>query len=733
MVVCTGVSGSGKSSLAFGVVYAEAQRRIFLTLPQRQRGGMPSRPAFAGLTGLPPAIGLSQRGSEGLGPRCTVGTVAEVLEDLRSEWVRHGTLHCPGCGKALEVMGTDAIVRRLAAGPEGEKLVLLAPIVRQQKTGMKALLSEMERAGFLRIRLDGEVLAVDEVGVLDSRIPHDLDVVVDRFKRSADRLDRLQESVETGLKLGKGRLFVEEGGRLSRFSNRYQCPDCERTLAVPSSRGLNWNSPAGWCIECRGLGCENCGGTRLNEAARSLKVGEHSLPEVCTWSLRRLWEWIEEKRGFEDAKIRIRFLLRVGLGYLSLDRPADSLSTGELQRLRLSACAASPLEGVLYVLDEPTAGLHPGETGELLGLLREMVEEGASLLVVEHDPQVVAAADWVVDLGPGAGAEGGHILFEGRPEQLLETDTPTGRWLSGREQIPLRTKRRETGKIRVTGARGRGTSRGDWELPLGGILGVTGPSGAGKRSLILETVGRALSARLGMKGPEPLPFERLEGTVERVVWADVGEMGRSPRAMVATLTGVWGGIRALLAHTPEARQRGFGPERFGFHAGGGRCEACLGTGVRRHGVPCEVCEGRRFDASTLSVRWKGHSADDLLRLSIREARRLFTHHRRLARVLERLESLGLGYLPLGQRGDQISGGERQRLRLGRELERSQLLPGTLYLLQEPSVGLHPADVERLVACLRGMVDGGASVWLIDQDPALLSACDWVLEMSGSSS
>ncbi|HND30742.1 MAG TPA: hypothetical protein PLA94_12115, partial [Myxococcota bacterium] len=522
------------------------------------------------------------------------------------------------------------------------------------------------------------------------------------------------------------------------YVGRPICPNCEAALPELSPQLFSRESPAGACVHCKGLGCAHCAQTGLRPEAQSLRLEGLSLGELEALPLRRLESWLREHRGgppliSEELEKRLLLLERCGLGYLCCGRTVDSLSNGELQRLRLSTVLGSSLSGMLYVLDEPTAGLSPSEVQPLLELLRERVQAGNTVIVVEHDPLVVWAADHVVDFGPGAGPKGGRIVFEGSPERLAQAETITGRWLSEREKLPVPDRKVPSSFIYVKGASGNNLKDVSLGLPLGVLLGVGGPSGAGKSSLIFDTLGRSLLKRLGGGGPEPLPCHSLEfrqDQVQRVILADPGPAGRSNRSTVATLCGLWGGIRLLLSMTAEAKARGFGPERFGLGAGPGRCGACGGLGLRRLSLellptlelPCERCGGQRWDSSTLSVRWKGKNAAELLALSVAEARRLFTHHRRLAKVLQRLEDLGLGYLSLGQRGSTLSGGERQRLRLARELERSGEVPGTLYLLDEPSVGLHPSDVEYLLVALRGLVAAGGTVWVVDSDPALLQAC-----------
>lgn len=738
LIVFTGPSGSGKSSLAFSTIYTESQRRFVETLSPslRRRLGQAARPDFESLLPLPPTFGLAQLGAENWGARSTVGSLGELRPLVVAQLLARGQAHCPACGTAVQVRSPDHIAELLAAGPPGAKLLLFARVMRGQKSGFKATLSELSRAGFVRVRLDGELLEIEDVGPVDSRQPHDLEVLVDRLKLGPERLDRLRESVETGLRIGKGSLIAEIDGVATHFVGRPVCPSCEATLPELSPQLFSRESPAGACADCKGVGCATCRQTGLRGAAQSLKLEGLSLPELESLPVHRLRIWLQQHPGgpaliAEELDKRLLFLERCGLGYLCAGRSVDSLSSGELQRLRLSTVLGSSLSGMMYILDEPTAGLSPSEVQPLLDLLRERVEAGNTVIVVEHDPMVMRAADHVVDFGPGAGPKGGRIVFEGSPKGLEKADTITGRWLSGRETLETALSPPCRGLIHVKGASGNNLKDLSLTLPLGVLLGVGGTSGAGKSSLIFDTVGRALRQRLGEGGQTPLPVEHVEGPVSRVIMADPGPAGRSNRSTVATLCGLWAGIRLLLSMTAEAKTRGFGPERFGLGAGPGRCGGCGGLGLRRLSLellptlelPCDRCGGQRWDSSTLSVRWKGKNAAELLALSVAEARRLFTHHRRIARVLQRLEDLGLGYLSMGQRGSTLSGGERQRLRLARELERSSEVAGTLYLLDEPSVGLHPSDVSFLLTALRGLVAAGGTVWIVDPDPALLGACD----------
>jgi excinuclease ABC subunit A len=840
LIVFTGPSGSGKSSLAFDTLHAESQRRFVEALSSyvRQQFGPTRKPAYELLTGLTPSIGVAQRGLVAPSPRATVATLTEVHDLLRVLWARCGEPHCPRCDRPVNRTPADGIVRALAALPVGARLVICAPVARARVGGIKGLLDGLGSQGFARVRLDGVTVALDEVPPVDARVPHDVDVVVDRLKAGPDRRERLQEAVDTALRVGKGALVAEVDGADRSFASVLRCLACDLDLPELSPRLFSFNSPVGACPDCQGLGvtravdpdrlvtdpartladgavegrrgaakrsleaavrargvatdvpwrelpwehrhlvlygdppestrsprlegavalaerkegvavvettCPSCAGARLGPAARAVRVGGRSLPvfaSLTTADARATLDALPDSPVLaplrEELGRRLDFLLRTGLGYLTLDRGAATLSGGELQRLRLAAQAGNQLSGVLYVLDEPTAGLHPEDTRALVAVLVELRDAGNTVLVVEHDLDVVRAADLVVDFGPGAGRQGGQVTFVGTPTALLEADTATGRWLSGREHIEPGSARPPARWLTLHGARGHNLDVPQVRLPLGALVAVTGVSGAGKSSLVDDTLGRALTRRLGGGGPDPLPFDNLDGveTIHRLVRVDQAPLGRSSRSNPATAVKVWDAIRQLFAKTPEARMRGFGPERFLFNQPGGRCEACEGEGVRRVAmhflpdvtVPCEVCDGRRFDEATLAVTYKGASIADVLAMAVRDARSHFAPVPAIATPLATLDALGLGYLALGQPGDTLSGGEAQRVKLARELGRRGEVAGTLYLLDEPSVGLHPADVALLVDALRQLVEQGGSVLAVEHDPLLLGACDWLVEL-----
>jgi len=836
LIVFTGVSGSGKSSLAFATLFAESQRRFIEALAPHARGrfGALHKPAFDHLDGLVPALGLSQRGVASPSARSTVGTLTELADLLRIAWSRMGRMRCPRCASDVDVASFDQIVRAVLAMPEGARLTVAAPVARGRVGPLAGLAAEIGRQGFTRIRVDGVPWAVDEPIPADPRVPHDVDVVVDRIRAGPDKRDRVQDAIGTALKAGDGAVVVIEEEAVHTWSTGGRCVRCALPLPPNTPRLYSFNAPTGACPGCDGLGlvdavdegavvvdperslregaleggrrlleeaeargvgldapwrtlpweerdrvlhgdgewsgaigwarerirsgrasdrlrrrvssepCRDCGGARLGPVAREVRVADTTLPGLLALPLGDARAFVArlapppELAGLHEELLhRLDVLLRSGLGHLSLDRGAATLSAGELQRVRLGAQVGNQLSGVLYVLDEPTAGLHPADTAALVELLRGLRDAGNTVLAVEHDPAVIEAADLVVDFGPGAGAAGGRVVFQGPPEALRQADTETGRWLAGRGELPA-PRPVGTAWIRLRGARGHNLQGVELAVPLRALVGVTGVSGAGKSSLVFDTLGAALAARLDGTRDAALPYEAIEGAdaVRRLQRVDGTGFGSSTRANVATAARFWDDVRELYARTPEARLRGFGPERFSFNLPGGRCEACKGEGARTVDLhllpsvtlPCEVCDGKRFDEATLAVTWRGASIADLLALPVRAARPLFAHQSGIAGALATLDELGLGYLPLGQPADTWSGGEAQRVRLARELARPGEIDGTLYLLDEPSVGLHPADVAVLARALRRLADAGGTVVIVEHDPVFLRACDWLVEL-----
>lgn len=823
LIVVCGVSGSGKSSLAFDTLHAECQRRFVESLSSfvRSQVGQAPRPAFEQMSGLLPSISVAQRGTSGPGSRATVATAAELYDLYRLLFARIGEQSCATCGKPVRIWSADQVVRDLSRIEPGTRLVFLAEVPITQD--LSRLVRELVKQGFLRARIDGVMVQLDEFVPLPQIKPHRVEVVLDRIVAGPDRLERVQEAVAAGLKTGRGRLTVTVGEDERRYSAQSACSHCDAPVPLLSPRLFSFNTPTGACPDCQGLGfvrqvddtllvdprlslaqgailvwtntqrtamlkwaanqniltdtpwsqlpwearervlggdgttdgarvlaakradgpwmvettCTSCGGARLNAGARAVRIRGTTLPEAlaqtvaeATALLRQIEQTAITTPICEELQRRLEFLARVGLDYLALDRPAASLSNGEFQRLRLGAQLGNQLSGVLYVLDEPTAGLHPADTARLCNLLRELVDQGNSVVVVEHDPRVVAAADLVVEIGPGPGTDGGLLTFLGTPAELYASDTVSGRWMSGRAKLPPHARLQPRSWLTVVGMTGRNL-RGDARIPLGVLAGFAGPSGSGKSSLLFDLLAPALGGR------PALAHAAIEGVrPERIVRVDGAPLAKVGRSSLATATKLWEPIRQLLARTATAKERGFGPERFSTATPGGRCETCAGEGARRVAmhflpdvvVPCEACEGKRFDEATLSVTYRGFSAGDLLALPVRKAREVFGAIPGLSGLLETLDTLGLGYVALGQSVESLSGGEAQRLKLARELGKPGEVAGSLYLLDEPTVGLHPADTLHLVEALRRLVTLGASVVAIEHDELFLGACDWVVEM-----
>jgi len=756
LIVFTGVSGSGKSSLAFDTLHAEGRRRLVDALASSQRAllNAGSRPAVDAISGLPPTLAVAQRGGAAAGRRTTVGTLTDVTPLLRILFARCGVQHCPTCDRIVTPRPPEAIVAAISASPAGKHLTLLAPRVRGEAGSHRSLLKGMQEAGFVRARVDGALVRLEDLPPLDARVPHDIDVVVDRIRTGPGKEGRLAESVRLALKAGDGRVIAELDGEDLFFSEKAWCGHCQASWPALSVRLLSFNRPGGACETCGGLGvveedeqrspCGSCGGGRLSPVGAAIRLSGESLPAL---SARPLAEVAERLDAVGDPGVapvvaelrhRLTVLSDVGLGYLALDRVGPTLSGGELQRVRLAGCAGSQLTGVLYVLDEPTAGLHPHDTTRLITLMERLRDAGGTVLVVEHDPAVIAAADHCVDFGPGAGPEGGAVVFEGSPEALAAADTPTGRWLSGRAEAPPRPGRKPRRYLTLRGARGHNLAGLDARFALRTFTVVTGVSGAGKSSLVFDTLQRALAGQLGLTGPAPLPFDTLEGAEDtlRLVSVDDAPVGRSPRSMPATALQIWDPIRRLFAATKEARIRGFSASHFSLAHRGGRCEACRGQGAVEVDlgflagvyVTCDHCQGRRFAPDTLAVRYRDLDLSEVLALTVAEARERFAGHPSLDGPLSAADAVGLGYLPLGRGAQTLSGGEARRVKLARELGRGGQKAGTIVLLDEPGTGLHPQDVAGVIEVLHRMVDAGSTVIAVAHDPMVVAAADRELRL-----
>ncbi|MHB1369771.1 MAG: excinuclease ABC subunit UvrA [Pseudomonadaceae bacterium] len=878
LIVITGLSGSGKSSLAFDTLYAEGQRRYVESLSAyaRQFLSMMEKPDVDTIEGLSPAISIEQK-STSHNPRSTVGTITEIYDYLRLLYARVGTPRCPDHDTPLEAQTVSQMVDQVLAQPEGRKLMLLAPVIRERKGEHLAVFDELRAQGFVRARVNGRLYELDELPKLDKQKKHTIEVVVDRFKVRADLQQRLAESFETALKLADGIALIasmeEDGAEDLIFSARFACPICGHSISELEPKLFSFNNPAGACPTCDGLGvkqffdakrlvngeltlaegairgwdrrnvyyfqmlsslaahygfsldepfaalpadqqkvilygsgrqnvefrylndrgdivtrshpfegiipnlerryretesnsvreelakylstqhCPECLGTRLRREARHVWVGDKTLPAVTGLPIGDAADYfgilsLPGRRGeiadkiLKEIRERLQFLVNVGLDYLTLDRSADTLSGGEAQRIRLASQIGAGLVGVMYILDEPSIGLHQRDNERLLGTLRHLRDIGNTVIVVEHDEDAIRLADYVVDIGPGAGVHGGRIVAEGTPDEVMaHPDSLTGKYLSGRVQIEYpaqRTPRDPQKLLKLKGARGNNLRNVDLEVPVGLLTCITGVSGSGKSTLINNTLFPITATALnGATTLEVAPHDSFDGLqhLDKVVDIDQSPIGRTPRSNPATYTGLFTPIRELFAGVPEARSRGYGPGRFSFNVKGGRCEACQGDGVIKVEmhflpdiyVPCDVCKGKRYNRETLEVKYKGKSITEVLDMTIEEAREFFDPVPAVARKLQTLIDVGLSYIKLGQSATTLSGGEAQRVKLSRELSKRDT-GKTLYILDEPTTGLHFADIQQLLDVLHRLRDHGNTVVVIEHNLDVIKTADWLVDL-----
>ena len=887
LTVITGLSGSGKSSLAFDTIYAEGQRRYVESLSAyaRQFLGLMEKPDVDGIEGLSPAISIEQK-STGHNPRSTVGTVTEIYDYMRLLWARAGVPHCPNDGSPVARQSAAQITDTILAWPAGTRIEILGPLVRGRKGEFKEIFEDLARRGFVRARVDGETYDLNDVPELNRRHNHDVAVVVDRLVVRPEDRSRLNDSVETGLKVADGVVEVvrydgvdrRTGGQSVLFSERFACPQCGLSLPELEPRQFSFNSPFGVCGECHGLGtrrevnadlilgdprisilegvvlpwgepsgylrkavlpalaktfrfdpaapwsalapaarqallhgapgkvfrfggdggrgraeyetewegilknverryqesssdavrqqleeflvempCRTCHGRRLKPESLSVLLAGRSIGDVVDLPVDdalAFFDGIPVGRGLaggvdpeiagpilKEIRDRLVFLRDVGLEYLTLGRSAGSLSGGEAQRIRLATQIGSRLVGVLYVLDEPSIGLHQRDNARLLSTLRGLRDLGNTVIVVEHDEETIRAADHVIDLGPRAGNHGGQVVAEGPVDEILRhPDSLTARYLRGELRIPVPAGRRARDPkrlLRVVGARANNLRNLTVEIPLGLFVAVTGVSGSGKSTLVTDLLYSALARHFYRARLVPGAHDRIQGLehIDKVIDIDQSPIGRTPRSNPATYTGLFTPIRELFAQLPEARMRGYGPGRFSFNVKGGRCEACEGDGlvkIEMHFlpdvyVPCEVCKGRRYNRETMEVRYKGRSVAEVLDLTVADALEFFSAQGRIREKLELLNDVGLGYLHLGQSATTLSGGEAQRVKLATELAKRDT-GRTLYILDEPTTGLHFEDVRLLLEVLHRLVDKGNSVLVIEHNLEVIKTADWVIDL-----
>ena len=899
LTVITGLSGSGKSSLAFDTIYAEGQRRYVESLSAyaRQFLDQMERPDVDVIEGLSPSIAIEQKTTT-RSPRSTVGTITEIYDYLRVIYATVGVPHCPTCGKSITRQSPEQIVQAILAGElcrPDDRVMILAPIVRGRKGAYRKELEKLAQDGFVRVRIDGELLPLDNIPVLDKRKNHTIEVVIDRLLVKQGIAARLEQSIATALKLASGLVTVAiVGGKEHVFSEKLACPDCGISVPQLEPRSFSFNSPYGACPACNGLGskydfdptkiindwarplfdgglgpgsssafikrtlelaayahgfdlntpfdkfpariqnlvlygylpsktpatphvgaglappaandgkhtrsqasdpaarkaekgfrfpgiltmldrnfqestsdsyrewmtrymsatlCSVCHGKRLRPESLAVKLASYSIADFTALSLSAARQAVDKvlsqlsarkkevaARPLEEVGERLEFLLAVGLNYLSLDRSAATLSGGEAQRIRLATQIGSRLRGVLYVLDEPSIGLHSRDNARLLGSLEQLRNLGNTVLVVEHDEDTIRRADFVVDLGPGAGNAGGYLVAQGKPEQIAASaESLTGRYLSGAASIAVPEKRRSpNGKsIQIIGASANNLKDLDVTFPLGLLTVITGVSGSGKSTLVNDILYRALAHKLYRSMEPPGTYKQLLGAenIDKVIEIDQAPIGRTPRSNPATYTGLFSPIRELFAMLPESRERGYRPGRFSFNVKGGRCEACQGDGLRRIEmnflpdvyVTCEVCRGRRYNSETLAVRYKGHSISDVLNLQAVDALKLLENIPQIQQKLVTLVEVGLGYVTLGQSATTLSGGEAQRIKLARELSKRQT-GRTLYILDEPTTGLHFDDVRKLLDVLQRLVSLGNTVLIIEHHLDVIKQADWLIDL-----
>ena len=876
MIVFTGLSGSGKSSLAFDTIYAEGQRRYVESLSSyaRQFLGQMEKPDVELIEGLSPAISIDQKSTSN-NPRSTVGTVTEIHDYLRLLYARIGIPHCPKCGRVIERQTVDQVVEQIMALGEGARVQIIAPAVRGRKGEHAKLLAQIQKDGYVRVKVDGTVYDIADVPVLDKKLKHTIDVIVDRIIVRKGSEGRLADSLETAFSFGAGLAKVEHNGEEQLFSENYACPECGISIEELTPRMFSFNNPYGACPTCSGLGslmkidpalivpneelslkkgainatgwqssnassiagmylaalgekygfsldtpfkelsseakkvilygtgserihveyhkefgegsydspfegvipnlerryretqsdfmkreieeymanipCPDCNGKRLKKESLSVTVGGMNIAEISDMTVRHAREKLgslkltqtEEliaRQILKEIDSRLGFLISVGLDYLTLSRMAGTLSGGEAQRIRLATQIGSSLVGVLYILDEPSIGLHQRDNARLIETLKGMRDLGNTLIVVEHDEETMLNADYIVDIGPGPGEHGGEVVFAGTPEEILKDENSiTGKYLSGREYIPIPKHRRPVGEswLSIRGARANNLKNVNADIPIGVFTCVTGVSGSGKSSLVNEVMKKALLRDLNRARTKPGEHDAILGIekLDKIIDIDQSPIGRTPRSNPATYTGLFDLVRDVFAQTPDAKMRGYTNGRFSFNVKGGRCEACHGDGILKIEmhflpdiyVPCEVCGGKRYNRETLEVRYKGKTIADVLDMTVEEALHFFAPLPKLAKKLQTLYDVGLGYIRLGQPSTTLSGGEAQRVKLATELARKDT-GRTIYVLDEPTTGLHTDDVKRLLSILQRLCDGGSTVVVIEHNLDVIKAADYIIDL-----
>lgn len=811
LTVITGLSGSGKSSLAFDTIFAEGQRRYIDTFSSYARGyiGSMQRPDVDKITGLSPVISIDQK-TTSHNPRSTVGTITEVYDYLRLLFARSADAYSYLTGEKMVHFTDDQILSLIQSEYADQKILLLAPLVSNRKGHYKELFENIRRKGFMHVRVDGVVQEVLAGMKVDRYRNHTIEVVVDRLRmKSVDSMDendskRLHQSIEKAMEMGNGVLQVvaTDNDKPRYYSRHLMCPTTGLSYPDPAPHTFSFNTPQGWCPCCKGLGtirvgdsvqhsldeiihsddwyrrlleytsspdeddddsdihnvvCPECKGQRLNKEALSYRIADRNIAELSAMDVDDLLSFLRKLQSpksylltakqhriaepiLKEICSRLQFMMSVGLHYLSLSRPSDSLSGGESQRIRLATQIGSRLVNVLYILDEPSIGLHQRDNQRLIDSLKQLRDMGNTIIVVEHDEQIMREADYIVDIGPKAGRLGGEIVFQGTPENMLRSNTITARYLNGQIQAVDTTQRitlQHTEWIRLRGCKGNNLKSIDVDFPLGRMICVTGVSGSGKSSLITRTLQPILSQHFYRSLTKPLPYDSIEGIdlIDKVIAVDQSPIGRTPRSNPATYTNVFADIRALFASLPEAKIRAWKAGRFSFNSKGGRCEECSGNGyktIRMHFlpdvyVPCEVCGGQRYNRETLEVRFKGKTIFDVLDMTINQAVEFFENQPQILRKIKTMQDVGLGYVKLGQSSTTLSGGESQRIKLAAELARPST-GKTFYILDEPTTGLHFEDVRVLLGVLRKLVDKGNTVLIIEHNLDVIRAADYIVDL-----
>lgn len=799
LTVITGLSGSGKSSLAFDTIFAEGQRRYVETFSAYIRnflGGM-ERPDVDKISGLSPVISIEQK-TTNKNPRSTVGTVTEVYDYLRLLYARAGEPYSYETGEKMVKYTEEDVLRLLLEQYNGKRIFLLAPLVQSRKGHYRELFENIRKKGYLYARVDGEIVDVTEGMKVDRYKNHDIEVVIDKMAINSKDEERLKKSLEVAMKMGEGQVMVAPyppTKDVKHFSKRLMCPTTGLCYRDPAPNNFSFNSPQGACPHCKGLGfvpvidieninyqemadyvqtlgieeqkawsekwedsvdkmieCPECGGKRLNKEALHFRIDGKNIAEVSDMELQELYNWVcnvEERMEpkqraiaheiIKEISIRLKFLLDVGLNYLSLSRGSATLSGGESQRIRLATQIGTKLVNVLYILDEPSIGLHQRDNVRLINSLKELRNEGNTVIVVEHDKDMMLNADYIVDMGPLAGRKGGEVVYQGTPQDMLKTNTLTSRFLNGKEiiEVPLERRKGNGKTLRVIGAKGNNLKNVNVTIPLGMLVCITGVSGSGKSTLINETLQPYLSKFFYRSQKEPLEFDKIEGIehIDKVVSVDQSPLGRTPRSNPATYTDVFTDIRKLFVAMPEAKMRAYKPGRFSFNVAGGRCETCGGNGYKTIQmnflpdvlVPCEACHGKRYNRETLEVRFKGKSIADVLDMTINQAVEFFENQPKILQKIKVLQDVGLGYIKLGQPSSTLSGGESQRVKLATELAKKDT-GKTLYILDEPTTGLHFEDIRTLMTVLNRLVDKGNTIIVIEHNLDVIKLADYIIDM-----